>query len=31
MKILKVAGDHRVEIFAKECIEVGVQLFNDYG
>lgn len=31
MRILKVAGDHRVGIFAKERIEAGVELFNDYG
>ena len=31
MQILKVAGDHRFEIFAKECIKVGVELYNDDG
>ena len=31
MRILKVAGDHRVGILAKEHIKAGVELFNDYG
>ena len=31
MHILKVVGDHRVGILAKERIKAGVELFNDYG
>lgn len=31
MQMLKVAGDHRVSIFTKQRIKVGVELFYDYG
>ena len=31
MQILKVTGDHRVAIFAKEHIEACVELLFDYG
>ena len=31
MQILKVAGDHRVAIFAKERIEACAEIFYDYG
>lgn len=30
MQIIKVGGDHRVGIFAKEHIEAGTELYYDY-